>query len=170
MGRNPPGVLFAAVAFVGAIMPARPVAQEPGRVTGRTETGLYRLSVVEPGYDVTVTETERAETFSVLEMNGLVPTVTAGGVVLFRAVYDIARERKFEFAFVLPPRAGQAGGSTTRGSDGRRVSLLAKVFMTNDEKTPVKVLLGADYGEEAREVFDARGYMSVAQLASMFGR
>jgi hypothetical protein len=136
----------------------------------RTEKGLYLLKVVEPGYDVTVQEVERGANFSLLEISGLVPTITAGGVVLFRAVYDIAKERKFEYTFSPPPRAGQPSGASTRGSEGRRLSaVVTKVFMTNDAKTTLMELLGDDCTEEAQKLFDLRGYQSVAQLANMFG-
>lgn len=159
-----------AVMLIGSVSSA-PIltAQETGRAVGRTEKGLYLLKVVEPGYDVTITETERGPTFSVLDANGLVPTVTAGGTVLFRAIYDIAKERGFEYTFTLPPREGQAPGASARGSDGRRLALVTKVFMTKDPKAALKDLLGADYSPEAQQLFDLRGYMSVAQLALLFG-
>jgi hypothetical protein len=48
--------------------------------------------------------------------------------------------------------------------------VVTKVFMTNDAKTTPKELLGADYTAEAQQLFDLRGYQSVAQLAKMFGR
>ena len=162
-------IVGAAVAAIVVTPLSRPTAQETGRAGGRTEKGLYLLTVVEPGYDVTVKETQRAATFSVLEMNGRVPTVTAGGVVLFRAVYDIARERKFEYTFSPPPREGSATGATKREAEGRRVSVVTKVFMTNNPKTSLKELLGADYTPEAQQLFDQRGYQSVAQLAKLFG-
>jgi hypothetical protein len=148
---------------------AMSIAQESGRGVGRTEKGLYLLRVVEPGYDVTVKEIERAPTFSTLEMSGVVPTITASGVVMFRAIYDIAKERKFEYVFVAPPGQGQPRGMAPRGSTGRQVSVVTKAFMINDAKTPLKELLGADYTTEAQQLFDLRGYQSVAELAKMFG-
>jgi len=163
-------ILGAAASVVIGVSPAATLSvQEPGRAAERTDKGLYLLRVVEPGYDVTVKEIERAATFSVLEMSGLVPTMTAGGVVLIRAVYDIARERQFEYTFSPPPREGQPGGATVRESGGRRVTVVTKVFMTNDPRTTLKDLLGADYTEEAQQLFDLKGYQSVAQLAKMFG-
>jgi len=143
-------------------------AQQPGRAAERTDKGLYLLKVVESGYDVTVKEIERAPRYSVLEMTGLVPTVTAGGVVLFRAIHDIAKERGFEYTFSPPPPPGQPAG-TRGGSEGRRVSVVTKVFMTNDAKMALKELMGADYTDEAQKLFDLRGYLSVAALAKMFG-
>jgi hypothetical protein len=172
MGNVRTVIISAATLVVIGASPAAPLAaQEPTRAAQRTDKGLYLLKVVEPGYDVTIKEIERAARFSVLEMSGLVPTMTAGGVVLFRAVYDIAKERKFEYTFSPPPREGQPSGasSSARGSEGRRVSVVTKVFMTNDAKTPLKELLGADYTEEAQQLFDLRGYQSVTQLARMFG-
>jgi hypothetical protein len=163
-------IIGAAASVVIGVSPAAThSAQEPGRAAERTDKGLYLLRVVEPGYDVTVKETERAATFSVLEMSGLVPTMTAGGVVLMRAVYDIAKERKVEYTFSPPPREGHTGGASAREREGRRVSMVTKVFMTNDPRTTLKELLGADYTEEAQQLFDLRGYQSVAQLAKMFG-
>ncbi|MCR4375008.1 MAG: hypothetical protein NUW22_09180 [Acidobacteria bacterium] len=162
-------VSVATLVVMGGSPMATPVAQEQGRAGERTEKGLYLLKVVEPGYDVTVREIERAATFSVLEMGGVVPTMTAGGVILFRAVYEIARERKFEYTFSLPPGQGQPAGATSTWSGGRRIAVVTKVFMTNDAKTSLKELLGADYTEEAQKLFNLRGYQSVAQLAKMFG-
>ena len=163
-------IIRAVTLVVISVSPAAMLAaQEPGRAAARTDKGLYLLTVVEPGYDVTVKEIERAAKFSTLEMSGLVPTITAGGVVLFRAVYDIAKERGFEYTFSPPPRQGQPGGASARGSEGRRVSVVTKVFMTNDAKTTLKELLDADYTKEAQQLFDQRGYLSVAQLAKMFG-
>lgn len=158
----------AALAVIVVSPLARLTAQEPPRAGGRTEKGLYLLRVVETDHDVTVKETERAATFSVLEMSGRVPTVTAGGVVLLRAVYDIAKERKFEYTFSPPPRQGSTAGTTKREAGGRRFSVVTKVFMTNP-KTTLKELLGADYTPEAQQLFDLRGYQSVTQLAKILG-
>src|SRR6187549_1939147 len=142
MGKVRTIIIRAATLIAIAVSPAaKPAAQEPARGTERTEKGLYLLKVVEPGYDVTIKETERSANFSVLEMSGLVPTVTAGGVVLARAVYDIAQERKFEYTFSPPPRDGPPPAVRARGSEGRRVSVVTKVFMTNDAKTTLKDLL-----------------------------
>ena len=41
--------------------------------------------------------------------------------------------------------------------------------MTNDAKTSLKELLGGEYTAEAQQLFDLRGYQSVAQLAKMLG-
>jgi len=170
MNRHPLAVALS-VALVSLGLASLQAAQQqdtPPAGAGRTDKGLYLLKVVEPGYDVTVTELERGPAFSVLEMKGLVPTVTAGGVVLFRAVYDIAKERGFEYTFSLPP-GPETANTSTREAEGRRVSTVVKVFMTNDDKAPLKDLLGADYTEEAQKVFDLRGYQSVARLALLFG-
>jgi hypothetical protein len=169
MGRVRTAIISAATLIAIGVSPATPAAQEAARGTDRTEKGLYLLKVVEPGYDVTIKETERTANFSVLEMSGVLPTVTAAGIVLFRAVYDIATERKFEYTFSPPPRDGPPPAVTGRGSEGRRVSLVTKVFMTNDPKTTLKDLLGADYTEEAQRLFDLRGYQSVAQMRGLFG-
>jgi len=123
------------------------------------------MTVVEPGYDVTVKELERGDNYSILEMKGAVPTVTAGGVVLFRAIYDIAKERGFEYTFSAPSRQGTA----KRGPEGRQVFTVVKVFMMKDDKTALKELLGDDYSKEAQEMFDRNGYMSASLLAPLFG-
>jgi hypothetical protein len=143
-------------------------AQTAGLPAGRTEKGLYLLRVVEPGYDVTVKELDRQATYSVLEMNGVVPTVTAGGVVLFRAVYDIAIERKFEYTFSGPGQ-GNPGNAAPAGGAGRSVAVVTKVFMTNDANMSLKDLMGGDFTAEAQGLFDNIGYRSVAQLAVLFG-
>lgn len=159
------GAMPRAIPDIGGASSLALVAQESGRTVERTEEGLYLLTVVEPGYDLTVREIERSAKSSVLEMSGLVPTVTAGGVVMFRAMYDIAREREFEYTFSIP----QSRGQTSRGTEGRRVSLVTRLFVTNDADTRLEELLGDYYTEEAQQMFDRRGYQSVAQLATLFG-
>lgn len=125
---------------------------------------LYQLKVVEPGYDVTIRETERGPAHSLIEIENTVvpPHFTAGTVVLFKAVYDIAKERGFEYAFM-----NERTASSPPPNDGRRIT--AAVFMTKDRKTPLRELLGADYSPEAQRRFDREGWMSVTQLARMFG-
>lgn len=142
--------------------------QAPPQTQMRTDKGLYLHTVVEPGYDVTVTEIERGVNYSVLDMKGFVPTVTAGGVVLFRAVYDIARERGFSHAFLVPPRQPQRP-PVGRTDKGRDVSGVTKVFMIKDPQTDPKDLLGGDYSVEAQQLYDKLGYTSIAQLAALFG-
>ena len=41
--------------------------------------------------------------------------------------------------------------------------------MVKDPKTPLKELLGAGYSAEAQQLFDQRGYLSMAMFAKMFG-
>lgn len=144
-------------------------AQSAPPQTDRTEKGLYRLRVVEPGHDVTVTETARASTHSVIEMTGIVPTITAGGTVLFRAIYDIAREREFTH-FFAPQPSGLSEDRAPRTDAGRQVTVTARVYMTKDPKTPLKDLMGEDYSAAAQAAFDPRGYMPIATLAKMFGK
>ena len=147
-----------------------PAAPQPGITKARTEKGLYLLKIVEPLYDVTVTETERRPQSSVLEMNGVVPTVTANGTVLFRAIYDIAKERGFEYVFILYPPKGSRPPPRPRQSNGWLVSDVLTVFMTKDPKTPLKELLGTDYSAEAQQLFEAqRGYLSMPMFAVLFG-
>ena len=134
-------------------------AQDAGSLPARTEKGLYVLKVVEPGYDVTVTETERAATSSTIDIRGVVPTITAGATVLFRAAYDIATARQFAFVFLAPPR----------DASGRHLSGVHRLFLTNDPKTPLRDLLGTDYSEKAQQMYDRSGYMPVAKLQMMFG-
>ena len=56
-----------------------------------------------------------------------------------------------------------------RQSDGRHLSDVVTVFMVKDPKTPLKELLGAGYSAEAQQLFDQRGYLSMAMFAKMFG-
>ena len=145
-----------------------PAAQQPSSPKTRTEKGLYLLKVVEPGYDVTITETERRPQSSVVEMKGVVPTVTATGTTLFKAIYDIAKERGFEYVF-LPPPSKDRPKPLPKQSDGWHLTDVFTVYMVKDPKTPLKDLLGADYSDEAQQVFDQRGYLSMAMFAKMFG-
>jgi hypothetical protein len=133
----------------------------------RTEKGLYQINLVEPGYDVAAKEIERAPTYSMVEIQGLVPTMTAGGVVLFKVAHDIAKERGSEYVFILPAKSGQ--GAAVRTEQGRRVSLVTKIFMVKDKNVGLKDLLGADYSEDAQQMFNMGGYRSVAELAKLVG-
>ena len=161
-------LLLAAVPGVHAQQaPAAPPG--PGTAPLRTEKGLYLLRVVEPGYDVTVTETAREANGSTLDVRGVVPTITAGATVLFRAAYAIATERHAEYVFIIPAGPERRSGLGERGSEGRQLSMVLKVFITSGPKTPLKELLGPDYSAEAQQQFDQHGYMPVAQLALMFG-
>lgn len=161
------GVVTLTLLMGGAESLQVPAAQPASIVKSRTEKGLYHLKIVEPGFDVTVTEIERRPQSSVLEMKGVVPTVTADGTTLFRAIYDIAKERDFEYVFILPPPKGTK--RLPRQSDGWHLSDVMTVFMTNDPKTPLKELLGPDYSAEAQQQFEPRGYMSVAMFKVLFG-
>ena len=161
-------ILLAAVPGAHAqVAPAAPPG--PRTPPPRTEKGLYLLKVVEPGYEVTVTETAREANGSTLDVRGVVPTITAGATVLFRAAYDIAKERHAEYVFIIRSSPEDRPGLGERGSDGRQLSMVMKVFITSDPKMPLKALLGPDYSAQAQEQFDQHGYMPVAQLAMMFG-
>ena len=146
-----------------------PAAQQPSVVKSRTEKGLYQLKIVEPGFDVTVTETERRPQSSVLEMKGVVPTVTADGTTLFRAIYDIAKERGVEHIFTVPIPRGSRPPRLPRQADGWHLNDVMTVYMFKDPKTPLKELLGADYSAEAQDLFDKLGYVSIANMAMLFG-
>jgi hypothetical protein len=135
-------------------------------VPDRADAPLYRLTINEPGYDVTVTEVERQPRYSLLETKGIVPTITAGGVVSSRASYDIARQRGFEYTFSLP--IGPTVNS--RGPEGRRLFSRVKLYLTNEPATSLSALLGSDYSAQAQRQFDATGYLSVKQMAALFGR
>jgi hypothetical protein len=166
--RHAAGVIIVTMlAGVGAV--GTHAFQASGPPLPRTDKGLYLLKVVEPGYDVTVAETERAATWSELEVRGVVPTVTAGGVVVFRAACDIAKERHFGFVFLAPSRESGAQDTTARDGAGRHLSLVRKLFLTNDPKTPLRDLLGTDYSADAQQMYDQTGYRSVAQLQTLVG-
>ena len=97
----------------------------------------------------------------------MVPTVTANGTVLFRAIYDIAKERGFEHVFLPPPPKGTR--PLPKQADGWHLSDVFTVFMVKDSKTPLKDLMGPDYSAEAQQLFDQRGYMVIAMFAVLFG-
>jgi hypothetical protein len=133
----------------------------PAAGPARTDKGLYMLRVVEPGYDVTVKELDRSPGVSVLEMTVVqAPTITSRGTILFRAIYDIAKERKLTYVFMpRVPSANSSAGST----------VVTKVFMTDDKAQPLKDLMRAEYSEAAQKDWDQHGYMPIAQLALLFG-
>ena len=162
-------ITTAAFCVLAAVqLPAAVLAQAPVPGESRTAKGLYLAKVVEPGYDVTVTETERGDNYSVLDIKGFVPTVTAGGMILFRALYVIGKERGFTHVFVVPPRQPQAPPAR-RTEKGRDISAVTKVFLLKDPKTPLKELLGGDYSDNAQQLFNQQGYLSVAQLGALYG-
>ena len=135
---------------------------ELGATQERAEGQLYSWMVFEEGYDVTVTEVERGPNFSLIVMTiRESPTVTASGVILGKAQFDLAKELGFEYFFLAPrPREGGAGNAGT---------IVGKVFFTNDNTVPLQELLGDEYSERAQALFDRRGYPSVSQMAVLFG-
>jgi hypothetical protein len=136
------------------------VAQE------KAGAALYQQKVVEPGYDVTVMEIERAAAYSVIRVAGLIPTVTATGMITFRAIYDIARQRGVAYAFM-----GKASSPPTEGrsAEGWRIDTTIKVFFTNDPNTPLRDLMSSDHTAEVQAMFDRNGYVALAQLDVLFG-
>jgi hypothetical protein len=123
-------------------------AQQPGQPSARSGNEPYQ-------------ETQRGPAHSVIEVSIADPGF-ATTVVLLKAVYDIATERGFAYAFAVP-----APGAAASPSGGQGVARL-KVFMTKDRETPLRTLLGADYSEQAQGQFDREGWTSVSQLARMF--
>lgn len=127
---------------------------------------LYQQKVVEPGYDVTVIEIERAASCSELRVAGLIPTVTATGMITFRAIYHIARQRGAAYAFL-----GKASSPPTEGrsAEGWRIDTTIKVYFTNDPNTPLRDLMSSDHTTEAQAMFAKTGYVPIAQLEVLFG-
>jgi hypothetical protein len=163
------GTATAMLVILAVAVSARPASsQEVNPPLPRTDKGLYLQKVVEPGYDITVTEVERGARHSTIEIVGVVPTVAAGGIVMFKAVYDIAVERGFEYTFSTsrPLPSNETG---TVPSGGRFVSIRAQVFFTNDANVALKDLLGDAHDERAQQMFDRIGYQSVTQLQLLFG-
>jgi len=155
-----------AVLLLGCASPRvnQPV-QADGGAPEPAEEQLYSLTVVEEGYDVTVTELERGPNYSLLAFKQTeAPTVTGGGMVMFKAVVDIAKERGFEYFFLNRERAGP-----NEAQAANQESLLMRPFFTNDNMVPLKELLGDTYSEAAQGLFDRQGYVSVSQMAVLFG-
>lgn len=125
------------------------LTQQPGQAPSRTGKELYR-------------ETERGPAYSLIE-------IPVGGqgfssmVALLSAVYDIAKERGFAYAFA-PTQAA----SISPAAGGAPAMAMMKVFMTRNREMPLRELLGADYSERAQEQFDREGWMSLSQLSRMF--
>lgn len=131
---------------------AVPSAQKPGQAPARTGKEPYR-------------ETDRGPAHSLIEIE-ISPgpqSFATGMVVLFKAVYDIAKERNFAYAFA-PEQAANASPPQSGAPGVVRV----KVFMTKDREMPLRALLAGDYSERAQAQFDREGWMSIRQLARMF--
>ena len=106
-------------------------------------------------------ETERGPSHSLIEIS--VAGRGLGSMLsLVKAVYDIAKERGFAYAFATAPAANPApppGGAAD--------VVVIKVFMTKDRQMPLRALLGADYSQQAQDQFDRDGWMSVRQFERM---
>jgi len=139
------------------------VSPSPPQTSARAANQLYQLTVKERGYEITVRETERGSAHSLIHMEiaGRPPTFTTGTVALFKAVYDIAKVRGFEYTFTFE----QTMNAPRPPNGGQRMA--AKVFMTKDRRTALQALLGADYSEDAQGQFDRQGWMSVRQLTAI---
>jgi hypothetical protein len=133
----------------GQAASAAPIPQQAGQSPASPGGAPYR-------------ETERGPAHSLIEIS-VAGQGFSGMVVLLKAVYDIAKERGFAYAFATRPAADPAPPP-----DGAPGVAAIKVFMTKDRETPLRLLLGADYSQQAQEQFDREGWMSVSQLARMF--
>ena len=127
---------------------AAPIPQQPGQTPASTRKEPYR-------------ETERGPAHSLIEISLAEPGFR-NMLALVIAVYDIARERGFAYAFATAPAANAA--PPPGGAPG---VVVIKVFMTKDRQMPLRALLGADYSQQAQDQFDRDGWMSVRQFERM---
>ena len=141
-------VLLAALACVPAPAAAAPIPQQPGLAPAPTGKEPYR-------------ETERGPSHSLIEIR-LAGQGFGNMLSLVKAVYDIAKERGFAYAFATAPAADPAP------PPGRAPgAVVIKVFMTTDRQTQLRALMGADYSQQAQDQFDRDGWMSVRQFERM---
>jgi hypothetical protein len=165
MGRTKTVVLgLAAWAVCGSPLSALPLmVPQPAQAAARAGNQLYQLRLEERGYAITIKEVGQGAAFSIIqiETTGLLPSFTTGAVAIFKAVYDIARARGFEYAVAI-----NLPGAPRTPNDGQRIAV--KVFMTKDRRTSLQELLGPEYSPEAQRRFDREGWMSVTQLRAMF--
>ena len=140
--------LLAWLACVPAAAAAAPIPQQSGQPP-TAANGPYR-------------ETERGPSHSLIEIS-LAGQGFGNMLSLAKAVYDIAKERGFAYAFATAPAA-----NTAPPPGGAPGVVVIKVFMTKDRQMPLRALLGADYSQQAQEQFDRDGWMSVRQFERMF--
>ena len=141
-------VLLAALTCAPAAAAAAPIPQQPGQAQAPTGKEPYR-------------ETERGPAYSLIEITLAGPGFRSM-LSLVKAVYDIAKERGFAYAFATVPAADPA--PPPGGAPG---VVVIKVFMTKDRQMPLRALLGADYSQQAQDQFDRDGWMSVRQFERM---
>ncbi len=157
----------AAWAVCGSPLYALPLmVPQPAPAPARAGSQMYQVKLEERGYAITIREAEQGAAFSIIqiETTGSLPSFTTGAAAIFKAVYDIARARGFEYAFSIALPG--APPSPNAGPAGQRMS--AKVFMTKERRTSLKELLGPEYSPEAQRLFDREGWMSVTHLRTMF--
>lgn len=142
-------VILAALACVPAAAAAAPIPQQPGQAPAPTGKEPYR-------------ETERGPAYSLIEI-ALAGPGFRSMLSLVKAVYDIAKERGFAYAFATAPATNAA--PPPGGAPG---VVVIKVFMTKDRQMPLRALMGADYSQQAQDQFDRDGWMSVRQFERMF--
>lgn len=114
---------------------------------------LFSLTVKEEGFDITFTETERGENYSLAKVDYKEGTSVGSSMILMKCVYEIAKARGFEY-FV----------NTYQNDD----ESMMKIYFTNDESIPLKELVGDDYSAEVQEVYDDVGMTSVSMFDIMF--
>lgn len=116
--------------------------------------GLYSKHIEDELYDITFTEIERADNYSVARIALERGPSVGSSMFLMRCWFDIASIRGFEYFMV---------GKEWEEDD----SYFSRVFFTHNKETPLKELLGDDYSQETQEVYDDSGYTSVEELKAL---
>ena len=119
------------------------------------EKKLYSASLIEDGYYITCQEVERGPDYSLALIKFRDGTSVGSSMFIMKCFYDIAKQRTFKY---------MVNGKEWDDDD----SHYFKMYFTNDNKTPLKELVGEDYSEETQQIFDDVGYLSVSLFDILF--
>lgn len=123
-------------------------AQKTGQEQKKKE--LYSETFKEAGLDLTVTEVERGQNYSVVRVDLREGSSVGSSMALSKAFCKIAVEMNYKY--IAYGKFWEKDGESFQ-----------KMYFTNDDDSPIKELLGKDYSKEAQSIFDDVGYMDVEE-------
>lgn len=114
---------------------------------------LVKFEIINDEFDMTFTETKREEKYSIAKVRHGMGMSAPASIFIAYGVWKIAKERKSKYFFT----------AQNDDEDDEEIWTI-KAFFFNEKKVPLKRLLGDDYNEEAQEIYDDIGHLSVKQF------
>jgi len=119
--------------------------------------GLYSETIRTDGLDITMTEVERGEDYSVMTVDFRDGASVGSSMAILKGFCAIADEMGYRYI---------AYGKFWAEEEDELPR--QKMYFTNDADTPLKELLGEDYSKEAQSIFDDGGYLDIEEYRFLF--